>query len=116
MTWLRIETSSRLSLRARITICCLRAMVWKRWIKAQKGRPDLILMDIRMPNMDGTWARQLLKDDPATSHIPVIAQTASSMAGESERLKKFFDGYLRKPFSRKKLFTALAMHLPLGRN
>ena len=82
--------------------------------QAQKGRPDLILMDIRMPNMDGTWARQLLKDDPATSHIPVIAQTASSMAGESERLKKFFDGYLRKPFSRKKLFTALAMHLPLA--
>jgi len=81
--------------------------------QAQQGKPDIILMDIRMPNMDGTWARQLLKDDPATSHIPVIAQTASSMAGEPERLKKLFDGYLRKPFSRKKLFTALTRHLPL---
>lgn len=79
--------------------------------QALAGRPDVILMDIRMPRMDGTWARQLLKDDPGTRDIPVIAQTASSMEGESERLKKFFDGYLRKPFSRRQLYKALSAHL-----
>ena len=74
-------------------------------------KPDVILMDVRMPRMDGTWARELLKADPATRVIPVIAQTASSMADDAERLKKFFDGYLRKPFSRAQLFAALSMHL-----
>lgn len=79
--------------------------------QAQSGRPDVILMDVRMPRMDGTWARQLLKDDSVTRDIPVIAQTASSMEGESERLKKFFDGYLRKPFSRSQLYRELSFHL-----
>lgn len=74
-------------------------------------KPDLILMDVRMPRMDGTWARELLKADPEMRAIPVIAQTASSMADDAERLKKFFDGYLRKPFSRAQLFAALSVHL-----
>jgi signal transduction histidine kinase/DNA-binding response OmpR family regulator len=81
--------------------------------KARRHLPDVILMDIRMPRMDGTWARQLLKDDPQTGHIPVIAQTASSMEGESERLRNFFDGCLRKPFDRAQLFKSLSVHLPM---
>jgi len=79
--------------------------------KAQDEKPDVILMDVRMPKMDGTWARELLKANGSTRKIPVIAQTASSMSEESERLQKFFDGYLRKPFNRTQLHQALAAHL-----
>ena len=79
--------------------------------RAQLEKPDLILMDIRMPRMDGTWARQLLQDSETGKRIPVIAQTASSLSGQSERFIKFFDGYLRKPFSRRELFLTLEHYL-----
>lgn len=74
---------------------------------ARTSQPDVILMDIRMPRMDGKEARRLLKEDPRTSAIPVVAQTASSMPEEAERLRKTFDGYLRKPFQPRQLFREL---------
>lgn len=74
---------------------------------ARTAKPDVILMDIRMPRMDGKWARQILREDDRTSGIPVIAQTASSMPEESARLRDMFDGYLRKPFHQKQLFREL---------
>lgn len=74
---------------------------------ARTAKPDVILMDIRMPRMDGKWARQILREDERTSSIPVIAQTASSMPEESARLREMFDGYLRKPFHQKQLFREL---------
>ncbi len=74
---------------------------------ARQARPDIILMDIRMPRMDGKWARQILMEDERTRSIPVIAQTASSMPDESVKLAQMFNGYLRKPFQQKELFRAL---------
>lgn len=74
---------------------------------ARHAKPDVILMDIRMPRMDGKWARQLLREDDRTRAIPVIAQTASSMSDEPEKLREMFDGYLQKPFTPHQLFEEL---------
>ena len=62
--------------------------------------PDVILMDIRLPDMDGTAAAQQLKGDARTASIPVVALTSFAMKGDRERfLAEGFDGYLEKPIS-----------------
>jgi CheY-like chemotaxis protein len=61
-------------------------------------RPRLILMDIRLPDMDGSSVLRSLRDNPDTARIPVVAVTASAMTGDRERLlSDGFDGYLSKP-------------------
>jgi signal transduction histidine kinase/DNA-binding NarL/FixJ family response regulator len=80
---------------------------------ARAAQPDAILMDIRMPRMDGKWALKLLREDERTRDIAVIAQTASSMPEEAAQLRKMFDGYLAKPFHQRQLFTQLAPVLGL---
>ena len=61
--------------------------------------PDLVLMDIRLPDMDGITATRLLKSDPATAPIPLIALTAFAMKGDEERIRVAgCDGYLSKPY------------------
>ena len=73
---------------------------------ARERRPDLILMDIRLPGMDGATAVRELKGDPATRHIPVVAMTASVMPAEREDfLAAGFDGYQAKPISVKGLLA-----------
>jgi CheY-like chemotaxis protein len=73
---------------------------------AREEHPDLILMDIQLPGMDGMTALQELKGDPATSSIPVIAVTASAMPKErKEILAAGFDGYQAKPISVKDLLA-----------
>jgi two-component system, cell cycle response regulator DivK len=65
---------------------------------AVEHAPDLVLMDIRMPDMDGLEARRRLKDDERTARIPVVALTSSTMKGDRERLlAEGFDGYIEKP-------------------
>ena len=65
---------------------------------AQQERPDLILMDIRLPGMDGHAAVQVLKQDPRTRNIPTLALTAQAMKGDDEvALQAGFDGYITKP-------------------
>jgi CheY-like chemotaxis protein len=67
-------------------------------ILARQELPDLILMDIHLAGMDGLAATRLLKMDPATQAIPVIALTALAMKGDEERiLAAGCDGYLAKP-------------------
>lgn len=66
---------------------------------ARTERPDIILMDVRMPVMDGTQATRTLKADDALKHIPVIIVTASAMHSEEMALKPLCDGFLRKPVS-----------------
>jgi CheY-like chemotaxis protein len=61
--------------------------------------PDLILMDMRMPEVDGQEATLRLKADPALRHIPVIAVTASSFLEEEAKARGICDGFIRKPFN-----------------
>lgn len=66
--------------------------------KARNELPDVILMDISIPLIDGWEVTQTLKREQATSSIPVIALTAHAMPGDRERaLKVGCDGYLAKP-------------------
>ena len=72
----------------------------------RRDRPDLILMDIQLPGMDGNTALKHLKDDPGTRDIPVIAVTASVMPMErGQILASGFDGYQAKPISVKALMA-----------
>jgi two-component system cell cycle response regulator DivK len=67
---------------------------------ATEQLPDVVLMDIRLPDMDGTDAVGLLKDGARTAAIPVVALTSFAMKGDRERfLAAGFDGYIEKPIS-----------------
>ena len=60
--------------------------------------PDLVLMDLSLPGMDGLAAAKVIKTDPSTSHLPVIALTAHAMRGDEHiALAAGCDGYLTKP-------------------
>ncbi len=74
---------------------------------ARRERPDLILMDVRMPVMDGVQATRTLKADPELKHIPIVIVTASAMRSEEQELKPIADGFLRKPVSRIDLTSQL---------
>jgi len=77
-------------------------------------QPDVILLDIRMPGMDGIAALAEIRRIPGLDRIPVIAVTASGLSNEDVELKTRFDGYIRKPFSKGELFQELALFLPRG--
>jgi two-component system cell cycle response regulator DivK len=80
--------------------------------QARSERPDLILMDIQLPGMDGLEATSLLKQDAATRSIPVIALTAPAMKGDEERiLAAGCDGYVAKPLSYRDLLATITAHL-----
>jgi len=67
-------------------------------VLAREHHPALILMDIQLPGMDGIKARQILKDDPATSDLIVLAVTASVMPSDRQKiLASGFEGYITKP-------------------
>jgi two-component system, cell cycle response regulator DivK len=71
---------------------------------ARKLMPDLILMDIQMPGMDGMTAGSLLKGDPTTSGLKIIALTSFAMRGDKEKfMEAGFDGYLSKPINTREL-------------
>ena len=70
--------------------------------------PDLVLMDVQMPGMDGVSARRRLRTEPRTAAIKVIALTALAMKGDAERLiKEGFDGYLEKPICYKEFLASV---------
>jgi len=79
---------------------------------AEKHRPNLILMDMRMPLLDGHQATTQLKANAALKHIPVIAVTASSFREEEAKARKICDGFIRKPFNRAELIAELKRFLP----
>jgi two-component system cell cycle response regulator DivK len=79
---------------------------------ARDERPNLILMDIQLPGMDGLQATVLLKEDKATGAIPVIALTALAMKGDEERIRAAgCDGYIAKPMRYQDFLTAVADQL-----
>jgi two-component system cell cycle response regulator DivK len=80
--------------------------------RARQERPDLILMDIQLPGMDGLEATTLLKRDEATRAIPVIALTALAMKGDEERIRAAgCDGYVAKPLAYKDFLAVISAHL-----
>lgn len=76
-------------------------------------KPDLVLMDMSLPVMDGWAATQAIKSDPATACIPVIALTAHAMAGDREKaLAAGCDDYDTKPIELPRLLEKIAKFLP----
>ena len=81
---------------------------------AREEQPDLILMDIQLPGMDGLEATTLLKSDEATRTIPVIALTALAMIGDEARIRAAgCDGYIGKPMRYKEFLAAINTYLPV---
>ena len=79
---------------------------------AQAAAPDVILMDLQLPGIDGHAALSLLRADSTTRHIPVVALTAFAMAQDRDRaLAAGFDGYLEKPISVRSFADQVRAHL-----
>ena len=75
---------------------------------ARADQPDLILMDIQLPDMDGLAATALLKQDPVTAAIPVIALTAMAMKADQKRSQMAgCDAYIAKPLRYQELYAAI---------
>jgi CheY-like chemotaxis protein len=71
---------------------------------AHERTPDLVLMDLQLPGIDGVEALRQLRSSPQTKHLPVVAVTAFAMREDRERaLAAGFDGYLEKPISVREL-------------
>jgi signal transduction histidine kinase/DNA-binding response OmpR family regulator len=79
---------------------------------ARRETPDLILLDLRMPEMGGRKVLRALREVGSLEMTPVIAITASSLPSEQAEIKSCFNGYLEKPFSRQDLFNEIARFLP----
>jgi two-component system cell cycle response regulator DivK len=75
---------------------------------ARAERPDLILMDIQLPGMDGLTATALLKQDPSTGAVPIIALTAMAMKDDQEKSRAAgCDAYIAKPLRYQELYAAI---------
>jgi two-component system, cell cycle response regulator DivK len=79
---------------------------------AIRHRPDLILMDIQLPVLDGYEATRRIRADPALRNIPIIAVTSYALAGDEEKTRAAgCDGYVAKPFSPRQLLATVRQHL-----
>jgi CheY-like chemotaxis protein len=80
--------------------------------RAADAKPDLILMDLSLPRMDGWEATRRLKADPALAHIPIIVLSARAMRGDEERARASgCDDFLTKPIDETLLWEKIARHL-----
>ena len=80
---------------------------------ARARKPDLTLMDVMMPKMDGYTACDAIKADKATSEIPVVMLTATDLELNKERAVKLgADGYMHKPFTRQELLDLISQFFP----
>ena len=81
--------------------------------QAREHGPDLVLLDVALPDHDGFWVCRELKADRKTSHIPVIMLTAMGLASDRDQaVKAGADGYIVKPFSPRALVEELDRRLP----
>jgi two-component system, cell cycle response regulator DivK len=79
---------------------------------AREQMPDLILMDVQMPNVDGITAGRILKSDPATNKIKLVALTSFAMKGDREKIiEAGFDDYIAKPINTRELPLLLVKYL-----
>jgi len=82
---------------------------------AGENPPALVLMDIQLPDIDGTETLRRLREDERTAHIPVLALTAQAMEGDHERfLAAGFDGYLSKPVDVPELMATVRRYCDKG--
>ena len=82
---------------------------------AGSERPDLIIMDLTLPDMDGWEATRRIKADPATKHIPVVALTANAMEGDREKaLAAGCDDFDTKPVELPRLLDKIRALAPAG--
>jgi CheY-like chemotaxis protein len=80
--------------------------------RAKEDQPDIILMDVQMPVVDGLQAIQLIRAEPSLASVPIIALTALAMPGDRERCMEMgANGYMSKPVSLKRLVEAIEAHL-----
>jgi two-component system cell cycle response regulator DivK len=80
---------------------------------AETHRPDLILMDIQLPGLDGYEATRRIKANPALRHIPVIAVTSYALSGDDVKARAAgCDAYVTKPFSPRALLAKIREYLP----
>ena len=78
-----------------------------------KDRPDLILMDIQLPVMDGYEATRRIKAEPATRSIPIMAVTSYALSGDEEKARTAgCDAYVTKPYSPRQLLAKVREFLP----
>jgi CheY-like chemotaxis protein len=82
--------------------------------KARLIEPDLILMDLSLPGIDGWEATRILKADPATSHLPIVALSAHALAPEGQRAREAgCDGFIAKPCLPPELVAEITRFLDL---
>ena len=80
---------------------------------AKEQRPDLILMDIQLPLMDGYEATRRIKADPELKSIPIIAVTSYALSGDDGKAHAAgCDGYVTKPYSPRELLAKIRQYLP----
>ena len=80
---------------------------------AQKERPDLILMDIQLPQMDGYEATRRIRAIPELARVPIIAVTSYALSGDEAKTREAgCDGYIAKPFSPRQLLAKVHEFLP----
>ncbi len=80
-----------------------------------KQRPDLILMDIQMPILDGYEATRRIKADPGLRSIPIIAITSYALSGDEHKARAAgCDDYVPKPYSPRQLLAKIRQYLPDG--
>jgi len=83
--------------------------------KAKEQLPDLILMDLRLPDLEGGAALKLLREDRQTAEIPVVALTAQAMSGDEDAARAAgFDGYISKPINTRTFARTVAAYLSRG--
>jgi two-component system, cell cycle response regulator DivK len=83
--------------------------------RAREARPDLVLMDVGLPRIDGWTATELLKSDEATARIPVIALTAHTLPEDRQRARAVgCDGFLAKPCEPRDLLQDIARFIGPG--
>jgi two-component system, cell cycle response regulator DivK len=80
---------------------------------AAQHRPDLILMDIQLPMLDGYEATRRIKADPALNAIPIIVVTSYALSGDEERARAAgCDAYVAKPYSPRALLAKIREYVP----